>query len=158
MHEIITSSQPIIIASSWWTHLVLERLHKSLIKLITEIDQLRQKLSPALRKVVNEAEHFTHELKEFQGEHPILTVLIETTVLALLIALLAPVLLEALGFGAEGVLEGEHRVIFIVLLMPLLTDDEQAVSPPGFKLCIPMFPMDHYSRSCRVSLPGTGRV
>jgi hypothetical protein len=40
-----------------------------------------------------------------------------------------------------------------VLLVPSLTDDEQAVSPPDSKLCIPMFPMDHCSRSCRVSLP-----
>jgi hypothetical protein len=158
MHEIISSSQPITIASSWWIHLVLERLYKSMIKLITEIDQLRQKLSPALRKVVDEAEHFTHGLKEFQGEHPILAVLIETTVLALLIALLAPVLLEALGFGAEGVLEGEHRVIFIVLLMTSLTDDEQAVSPPDSSPCTPMFPMDPCSRSCRVLLQDTERV
>jgi hypothetical protein len=110
MHEIISSSQPFTIASSWWTHLVLERLYESMTRLIAEIDQLRQELSPALRKVVDEAEHFTYELKEFQGEHPIPTVLIETTVLALLITLLGPVLLEALGFGAEGVLEGKHRV------------------------------------------------
>jgi hypothetical protein len=65
MHNVISSSQPITIASSWWTHLVLERLYKPMIRLITEIGQLRQQLSPALRKVVDEAEHFTHELKEF---------------------------------------------------------------------------------------------
>jgi hypothetical protein len=107
MDEIIISSRPITIASSWWTQMVLRQLYKSMTGLVVDIDKLHIELGPVMRKVFDEAKCFAHELEEFQGEHPILAVLVETTALALLIAMLAPFLLEALGFGVEGVVEGK---------------------------------------------------
>ena len=156
MQEIITSNKPITVQSSRWTKLVLDRLYAAMVELITKIKEMREKLSPALRKVIEEAEHFAHELEEFQEEHPILTAFIETTALAVLIAVLAPVLLEALGFGVEGVVEGKCSVLMLMAM--LLTDDKQAVSLRDSSHSIPMCLMARCSRSCRVSLPDTERV
>lgn len=121
IQETINSGKPITIESSYWTKIVLEKLYKAMVNLVTQAEGLHQKLSPVMRKVVDEAKHFAHELDEFQNEHPILAAFIETTALAVLIAILAPILLDALGFGIEGVVEGEYG-IFMLLTM-LLTND-----------------------------------
>ncbi|KEQ75815.1 hypothetical protein M436DRAFT_61126 [Aureobasidium namibiae CBS 147.97] len=112
MQEIITSDKPVTVRSSRWTKLVLDKLYKAMLELVAKIGEIREKLSPMMRKVIEEAEHFAHELEEFQEEHPILTASIETTALAVLIAVLAPFLLEALGFGVEGVVEGSLAARF----------------------------------------------
>jgi hypothetical protein len=103
VQKIIDSEKPSTVVSAWWTQMVLKRLYKAMTELVIKVGELKQELNPVMRKVFDEAEQFVHELEELQGEHPVLSVLIETTAFALLIALLAPFLLEALGFGAEGV-------------------------------------------------------
>lgn len=156
MQEIITSNKPIAIQSSYWTKLVLNRLYKAMIELVTKMGEMRDKFSPVMRKVIDDAEHFAHELQEFQEKHPILAAFIETAALAILIEVLAPFLLEALSFGIEGVVEGECS-IFILLAM-LLTDDVQAVSLRDSSRSTLTFPMVLCSQNGRVSLPDTERV
>lgn len=122
IQEIMTSGQPITISSSWWTKIVLDKFYKAMIELVTKFEELKEKLSPTMHKVIDEAERFAHEFAEFHNEHLILAVLIETTALAVLIEVLAPLLLEALGFGVEGVVEGKYTVTF-VLSTRVLTHD-----------------------------------
>jgi hypothetical protein len=114
IQEIVTSGQPITISSSWWTKMVLDKLYKAMVDLVTRFEELKEKLSPTTHKVIDEAERFAHDFAEFHNEHPILAVLIETTALAVLIEVLAPLLLEALGFGVEGVVEGKYTVTFVL--------------------------------------------
>ena len=155
MQDIMTSNKPITIQSSRWTKLVLNRLYAAMVELVTKIGEMREKLSPMMRKVIEEAEHFAHELEEFKEEHPILTAFMETTALAVLIAVLAPVLLEALGFGVEGVVEGKCSILMLMAM--LLTDDKQAVSPRDSSLSTLMCLMVRCFRSCRASPLDTER-
>lgn len=85
-----------------------------MIELITKIGEIREKLSPVMRKIIDEAEHFAHELAKFQNEDLVLAVFIETTALAILIEVSAPFLLEALGFGIDGVAKGRCNVDYAV--------------------------------------------
>jgi hypothetical protein len=139
MQEIITSGQPITISSSRWTRMVLEKLYKAMIELVTKAGELKQELSPVMHKVLDEAKHFAQELAEFQDEHPILAVVIETTALAVLIALLAPFLLEALGFGVEGVAGGRYSVL-VVLSTMLLIDNLTGSLAAKFQALYPDVP------------------
>lgn len=150
MQDIIASNKPITVQSSRWTKLVLDKLYKAMLELVTKIVEMREKLSPMMRKVVKEAEHFAHELEEFQEEHSILTAFI------VLIAVLAPIQLEALGFGVEGVVEGECSILMLMAM--LLTDDKQAVSPRDSSLCTLTCLMARCSQSCRASPLDTERV
>jgi hypothetical protein len=84
----------------------------AMVWLVAKVMELKQELGPAMRKVFDEAESFAHELERFQGEHSTLAVSIQTIAFALLIAVLTPFLLEALGFSIEGVAEGKCRVLY----------------------------------------------
>lgn len=148
VQEIFDSDKPSTITSVWWTQMILKRLYKAMTELAVSVEELREKLSPATRKVFDEAERFAHELEELQGEHPVLAVLIDTTALALLVILLAPFLLESLGFSVEGVVEG--KCSFCTVDTSLI-GNEQAVSPPDSSRCILMSHTVRCSQSCRVS-------
>lgn len=102
--------------------MVLEKLYKTMVELVIKVGELKQELSPAMYRVFREAERFAHEFAGFHDQHPILAVFIETTALAVLIALSASVLIEALGFGVEGVIEGKSREVFVPSTR-LLTDN-----------------------------------
>jgi hypothetical protein len=65
--------------------------------------------------------------------------MIETTALAVLIALLAPFLLEALGFGVEGVAGGRYSVL-VVLSTMLLIDNLTGSLAAKFQALYPDVP------------------
>lgn len=156
VQEIITSNKPITVQSSYWTKIVLEKLYKAMMELVTKAGELCKKISLVMRKAIDEAEYFAHELAKFQHEYPILAVLIETTALAILIEVSAPFLLEALGFSIEGVVEGGCSTF--ILSMMLLTGTVQAVSPRDSSPSTLMFRMVPCSQSCRDSLLDTARA
>jgi hypothetical protein len=113
IQEIVTSSRPITISSSWWTKTILKKLYVAMVWLVSKVMELKQELGPTMRKVFDEAESFAYELELFQGEHPILAVSIQTHAFALLIAVLTPFLFEALGFSTGGIAEGECIVLYV---------------------------------------------
>ncbi|CAD0091456.1 unnamed protein product [Aureobasidium vineae] len=112
IQDIIKANQPITVQSSWWIQAVLKTLHKAMTELVKKVENHSQELSPAMHKLFIEAETLAQEFTRFTTNYPDSTFFIETVALALLIEVLAPVLLEALGFGIEGVIGGSLAASF----------------------------------------------
>jgi len=65
------------------------------------------------------AEAFTEATvaaEAFVKEHPVATTMIVTVIALFILAVLTPFILEALGFGAEGVLEGSFAARWQALI------------------------------------------
>lgn len=108
VHNIITDNRPISAKSSWWQSKFAETVLDGLVRLVNEVKEKGTQLSGAMAEAFTEA---SAAAEAFVKGHPVATTMIVTmivTVIALFIlAVLTPFILEALGFGAEGVLEGE---------------------------------------------------
>ncbi|THZ84083.1 hypothetical protein D6C84_04411 [Aureobasidium pullulans] len=104
IQEIINSGQPdAVTSSSWWRNAVIKRVYNGFKVLVANIEEHGDTLSDALRTLFMDAKAFADE---FMTEHPCITCFIELVALALLIEVLTPALLGALGFCGEGVLGG----------------------------------------------------
>lgn len=68
--EIITSNQPVTVSSSRWAKLVLEKLYKALMELVTKVGEFKQELSPAMYRAFREAERFARGLCEVPRPAP----------------------------------------------------------------------------------------
>ena len=67
----------------------------------------KEKLGPAIKKAYEKAVEAAKVFKDFSAEHPIATAVFCTVIAIGMLVVLAPSVLEILGFAAEGPLEGE---------------------------------------------------
>ncbi|THX24774.1 hypothetical protein D6C76_02456 [Aureobasidium pullulans] len=113
IQEIINSGQPdAVTSSSWWRNAVIKRVYNGFKVLVANVEEHGDTLSDALRTLFMDAKAFADE---FMTEHPYITCFIELVALALLIEVLTPALLGALGFCGEGVLEGASEADYAAL-------------------------------------------
>lgn len=154
IQEIINSGQPdAVTSSSWWRNAVIKRVYNGFKVLVANVEEHGDTLSHALRTLFKDAKAFADE---FMTEHPYITCFIELVALALLIEVLTPALLGALGFCGEGILEGVSEADYAALISQLTT--LQDPSPLGGNQLLATFPTARCFRSCRVLLQDMERV
>lgn len=94
--------------SSWWQTKIAENVLNGLVHLVNEVKETGAGLSGAMAEAFTEA---SASAEHFAKEHPVAATMIVTVIALFILAMLTPLILEALGFGAEGVLEGESSCL-----------------------------------------------
>ncbi|KAF1353190.1 hypothetical protein BDV97DRAFT_346023 [Delphinella strobiligena] len=102
-HSIMRSHRPTSASSSWWETKIAETVLNGLVTLVQEVETKGHVLSGAMAEAFSTASAMADV---FVREHPVAAKLIVTVIALFVLAVLTPLILEALGFTAEGVAEG----------------------------------------------------
>lgn len=92
----------IVRETGWWDNAICEAVLAALEKTL----QAAGSNGPALQKAYDKAKEEAEKMVEFAGEHPVLTGVFCTVVAIGVLWLLWPAIVEALGFGELGPIEG----------------------------------------------------
>jgi hypothetical protein len=101
-----------------WTEKIAESI---LAKLQQVIEQGRNDMGPAMREAVDTASTVVQDVFQLALDHPVATTVFCTLVALAILVLISPWIIEALGFGELGPIEGDSlSTINIIFLLTLL--------------------------------------
>lgn len=120
-----------------WTESLARAVLNGVIDLVQEG---REKMGPAMADALERVEDEAHAAFKFAKDHPreVLAGLVIIVAVGILVVMMAPWIVEALGFAASGPVEGRYLVSLTRVLGPNTNlDFLQGRSPRGGSPCTP---------------------
>ncbi|ETS81176.1 hypothetical protein PFICI_06178 [Pestalotiopsis fici W106-1] len=98
-----------LVVSTSWTEWIAENI---LAGIKAALRDGREKMGQAMTIAYDEAAKAADELFEFAGDHPVLTAGLITIIAVGILVILAPMIVEALGFAELGPVEGSFAALW----------------------------------------------